>query len=75
MHVVLKGGIFEFIGLGHTNNGIVLCELHQDWFEFSAMYKTQMSHENITKKFRWEGIKLCEILGGTRLFSWASGSF
>ena len=32
MHKVVKGGVFEFIGLGRTNNCIVFCELHQDWF-------------------------------------------
>ena len=28
MHVVVKGYVFEFIGLGSMNNWIVLCESH-----------------------------------------------
>ena len=32
MHVVVKGGIFEFIGLGRTKNRIMMCELRQYWF-------------------------------------------
>ena len=32
IHVVVKGDIFEFIGLGGTDNGILLCELHQNLF-------------------------------------------
>ena len=34
-----------------------------------------MSHANFMKKFQWEGIKLCAIFGGTRLFSRLSGRF
>ena len=34
MHVLVKGDAFEFIGRGRTNNWIMLCELHQDWFYF-----------------------------------------
>ena len=32
MHVVVKGGAFEFIGTRRTKNWVVLSELHQDWF-------------------------------------------
>ena len=70
MRVVLVGDVFEFIVCGRTNNGVVLCELIQDWFEFV----TQIPHENVMKKVRWEGIKLCESFGGTRTFSRESGS-
>ena len=73
MYEVFKGYVFYFIGLGHTNNWIVLCESLQDWFEFVVMYKTRITHANVTNKVRWEGIELCESFGGTRLFSWASG--
>ena len=75
MHIVVHGNVFEFIGCGRTKNGIVLCEFHQDWFEFVAMYKTLIPHANVIKKVLWEGIELCENFGGTRLFSRASGSF
>ena len=34
MNEVVKGGISEFIGLGHMKNWIMLCELRQDWFKF-----------------------------------------
>ena len=50
MYVVFIEDIFGFIGFGSTKNGIVLCELRQDWFEFVAMYNTQMTHANVTKK-------------------------
>ena len=33
MIVVVKGGLFELIGRGHTKNCMVLCELHQ-YFSF-----------------------------------------
>ena len=75
MHVLVKGDVFEFIGLGRTKNWIMLCESRQDWFEFSAMYNTCIPHANIMKDVRWEGIKLCAIFGGTRIFRHASGSF
>ena len=29
MHVVVKGGVFQFIGCRHMNNWMALCELHQ----------------------------------------------
>ena len=32
MHVLVKGDVFVFIGRRHTNNWMVLCESHQDWF-------------------------------------------
>ena len=73
MHVIVKGSVFYFIFHGHTKNGVVLCESHQYWFEFGSMYKTQMPHVNVMKKFRWEVIKLCAFLYKT--FSWAGGSF
>ena len=34
-----------------------------------------MPYANVMKKVLWEGIKLCAIFGGTRLFSRAIGSF
>ena len=75
VHEVVKGDLFEFLGLGCTNNWILLCELHQDWFYFIAIYKTCMSNENVMKKVRWNGIQLCAIFVGTGLFSWLSGNF
>ena len=51
MHVVVKGEIFYFIGRIHTKNWMVLCELHQDWFWFVAMYNNHMPHANFTKNF------------------------
>ena len=50
MHVVVKGGVFEFIGHGITSNRILLCESLHYWFEFVTMYKTQMTHVKVTKK-------------------------
>ena len=32
MNELVKGKVFEFIGVGGTNNGIVLCEPRRDWF-------------------------------------------
>ena len=32
MRVVVKGGVFEFIGHIRMKNCMVLCESHQDWF-------------------------------------------
>ena len=32
MHEVFKGDVFYFVGIGHTKNYIVLCELRQDWY-------------------------------------------
>ena len=32
MHEVVKGDVFEFIGIGSTKNWVVLCESRQDWF-------------------------------------------
>ena len=37
MHVVVKGGVFTFIGHGRTKNGIFLCESRQECFEFVTM--------------------------------------
>ena len=75
MHEVFKGGVFQFIGVGRTKYGIVLCESPQDWFEVVVIYKTLMTHANFIKKVQWEGIEQCEIFGGTRLFSPQSGVF
>ena len=50
LYVVFIEDIFEFIGCGRTKNGILLCGLRQDWFEFVAVYNTQMPHVNLTKK-------------------------
>ena len=75
MHVVVKGGVFEFIGLVVTKNGVVLCVSIQDYFDFFAMYKTRMPYSNIMKKFRWEVIKLCEILEEQDLLVRKLGSF
>ena len=61
MHEVVKGGIFKFIGRICTNNCMVFCELHQDWFYFFSVYKTRMSNENVVKKFLWEVTQLCAI--------------
>ena len=47
MYVLVKGDIFEFIGLGRMKNGIVLCESRQDWFEFVAMHNTLIPHANV----------------------------
>ena len=75
MHVVVKGDVFLFIKCGCTKNSNVLCELRQDWFQFVSIYKTQMPHINVMKKVRCDGIELCAIFGGTRLFSRSSGIF
>ena len=50
IYVVFIEDIFEFIGCGRTKNGILLCGLRQDWFEFVAVYNNQMPHVNLTKK-------------------------
>ena len=50
MYIVVIGEIFELIGRGRTKNGILLFDFRQDWFEFVAMYNTQMTHANVTKK-------------------------
>ena len=50
LHVVVKVDVFEFIGLEQTNTGIMLCESIHQWFEFVAMYKTQIPHANVMKK-------------------------
>ena len=50
MYEVFKGGEFDFVGLGCTNNWMVLCEFHKDFFEFLSIYKTCMPHANVTKK-------------------------
>ena len=50
MHVIVKGGAFQFICHGCTNNGILFCELRQGWYKFIEMYKTQMTHVNFMKK-------------------------
>ena len=53
MYVLVKGGIFDFIGCGCINNGIVLCESRQEWFYFYSMYNTRMPHANVMNKVRW----------------------
>ena len=53
----------------------MLGESHQEWFYFVAIYNTCITHVNIMKKVRWEGIEMCDIFGGTRIFSQASRSF
>ena len=50
MHIVVKGDVLEFVGLGRMKNCIVLCESLQEWFEFFATYKTRTQHENVMKK-------------------------
>ena len=32
MHELSKGDLFEFAGLGHTKDWIMLCDSRQDWF-------------------------------------------
>ena len=56
------------------NNGIVLCELFQDWFDFVAIYKTQMPHVNFIKKMIWGVIEMRAHFGGTIILSQASVS-
>ena len=73
IHVEVKGDVFEFIGHGNTKNWTVLCDYHQDWFYFSAMYNNWTPHSNMMKKFQWEVIQVCTIFVG--IFYWASGSF
>ena len=75
MHVLVKGEVLEFIGLGNINTSIVLCELRQDCSYFVMMVKTRMPHANVMKKVQWEEIQLCAIFGGTIIFSRASGRF
>ena len=62
MHVVFKGDLFEIIGCRYTKNWMVLCELHQEWFQFVTIYKTCMPHVNVMDKLQWEGIQLCDFL-------------
>ena len=38
IHVFVKGGVIEFIGLGGMKNWIVLCESRQYFFEVVTMY-------------------------------------
>ena len=47
---VVKGDVFEFVGLGHKRNWILLCDSQYDWFYFVVMYKIHMPHANDTKK-------------------------
>ena len=49
IHEVVKGDVFEFIGLGRRNNWMVLCESHQEWFYFAVMYMTRMTLANVKK--------------------------
>ena len=51
--VVVKGCVFEFIGHRRTKNWMVLCESHQEWFQFVAMHNNRMPHINFMKNFRW----------------------
>ena len=74
IHVIVKGYVFEFIGLGRTKNRIVLCEWCLDWFEFVAIEKNLITHENVMNKVQWEGIKICVVFGGTRILSQGIGS-
>ena len=39
------------------------------------MYKTRMPHTNFMKKVLWEGIQLCENVGGSRVCGRKSGNF
>ena len=75
MHVLFKGEVLYFIGIGRKKNCILLCESRQDWFDFVVMYKTRMPHANVMKKVRWEGIELCPFFGGKILFIRSSGIF
>ena len=75
MNVLFKGGVFEFLGTGCTKIWVVFCDLLQDWSCFVDMNKNRMPHNNVMKKVWWEGIELCAIFGGTRLFSWESRIF
>ena len=68
IHVIFKEALLWFICLGGTKNGIVFCDLHQDWFEFVAMYKTRMPSVKVMKKVQWEKIELCDYFGQTSLF-------
>ena len=52
IHLVFKWEVFEFIERRLTKNCIVMCESHQDWFNFFVMYKTCMPHDNVIKKVR-----------------------
>ena len=56
IHLIVKGGIFEFICHGRTKNGILFCESLQNWCECIEIYNTQMPLVNVTKKLQWEGI-------------------
>ena len=42
MHILIKGGAFEFIGIGCRKNSIVLCESRKEWFAFFVIYKSHM---------------------------------
>ena len=49
MYVVVKGDVFEYIGLRCMKNDIVLCESRKVWFEFVAVYKTPTKQVNVMK--------------------------
>ena len=68
MHVIFEGGVFYFVYYIHIKNNIVLCELRQYWFEFIAIYKTEIPCVNFMNKVQWEVIKKCVILGQKLFF-------
>ena len=52
MSVVVKGDLLELICRGRTNNLMVLCQLHQDWFKLFVIYNTHMTHINVMDKLQ-----------------------
>ena len=62
MHELVKGDVFEFIGIGHKKNWIVFCKLSKDWFEFVAMYKTFIPHVHVAKKVNGREPKCVQFL-------------
>ena len=75
IHLIVEGGVFKFVWLGHTNNCIVICEFRKDWFECIVMYLSQIPCLNFMNKIWQEGIKQCDNFGQTIIFITSSGSF
>ena len=79
MSVVVKGGVFEFIGRGGMENWMLMCESHQYWFYLVAIYKTLIPHINVMNNLQWEEIQRCVISVGDFLWGkwnlqgWAVG--
>ena len=65
MSVVVKWYAYGFIVRVHTKNLMMLCDYHQDRFQWVLICKTLMPHISVINKLQWEEIQLCEIILGT----------